>query len=157
MALKDLFKKKKKEEKKISIKPEKKKTIKPEKKVSVKEEKKITIKPEEKKEEKKIVPPRPRKKDVKIAPFILESPHIAEKATDLLEINQYVFKVSERANKVEVKKAVQELYGVDVVSVRVINVPRKKRRIGRTQGWRKGYKKAIIRIKKGQEIDIMPR
>ena len=156
MALKDLFKRKKKEEKKVE-KIEKK----PEKKIVPselkKEEKKISVKEEPKKEEKKIVPPRPRKKDVKIAPFVLESPHIAEKSTDLLEINQYVFKVSDRSNKIEIKKAVQELYGVDVVSVRIINVPRKKRRIGRTQGWRQGYKKAIVKLKKGQEMEIMPR
>ena len=43
------------------------------------------------------------------------------------------------------------------MNVRIINVPRKQRRLGGQKGWRKGYKKAIVRIKKGQRIEIMPR
>jgi len=152
MSLKDLFKKKKKEELKKEVKKEAKKP----KKVEVKEDKKKEIKEVKKVEEKKPVPPKKKRESI-IAPFVLDSPHIAEKSTELLEINQYVFKVSDKANKIEIKKAVEELYGVEVVSVRVINVHRKKRRVGRTQGWRAGYKKAIVKLKKGQEIDIMPR
>jgi len=46
---------------------------------------------------------------------------------------------------------------VDVVSVRVITVKGRKRRLGKIKGWTKGYKKAIVRIKKGQKIEILPR
>ncbi|MDD5145804.1 MAG: 50S ribosomal protein L23 [Candidatus Pacebacteria bacterium] len=88
---------------------------------------------------------------------ILESPHITEKATDLSEKNQYVFKVFSKTNKKEIKNAVEEIYKVDVISVNIINIPDKKRRLGRTLGWKSGYKKAIVGIKAGQKIELMPR
>lgn len=88
---------------------------------------------------------------------ILKFPHITEKATDLVERNQHVFKVYPEANKIEIKKAIENIYGVDVISVKIINIPRRKRRLGKTLGWRKGYKKAIVRVKEGQKIEIMPR
>ncbi|MFH1656640.1 MAG: 50S ribosomal protein L23 [Candidatus Nealsonbacteria bacterium] len=88
---------------------------------------------------------------------VLHSPHVTEKATDLTEKNQYIFKVWPRSNKNIIKRAVEKTYGVDVVGVRVINVHRKKRNLGRKQGWTKGYKKAIVEIKKGQKIEILPR
>ena len=87
----------------------------------------------------------------------LFSPHVTEKATDLAGHNQYIFKVFKRTNKNEIKKAVQSLYGVDVEKVRIINVHRKKKKMGRNIGWKKGYKKAIVKIKKGQEIEVLPR
>lgn len=87
---------------------------------------------------------------------ILKSAAITEKATDLSKIDQYVFKVSQRANKTEIKKAIQSVYGVDALGVRIINVGRKKRMKQRQIGWRPGYKKAIVRIKKGQKIEILP-
>lgn len=91
-------------------------------------------------------------------PFkVLESPHVTEKASILSEANKYVFKVSERSNKIEIKKAVEELYGVKVVNVNIIKIHRKKKRIGRNFGWKAGHKKAIVEIKKGQKIEIMPR
>lgn len=93
----------------------------------------------------------------KIAHLILESPHIAEKSTRLYKIDQYVFKVYPKANKSEIKKAIEEIYAVDVLKVRTIKVPRRRRRLGKTKGWRKGYKKAIVTIKKGQEIEILPK
>lgn len=88
---------------------------------------------------------------------VLKRPHITEKATKLTEENQYMFRVSSRSNKTEIKQAVTDVYGVVVESVKIINVPPKKRRLGKTQGWRKGYKKAIIKIKKGQAIEVLPR
>lgn len=98
-----------------------------------------------------------KKRDVKIAPAILNKPQITEKATFLMEKNQYIFQVFKDATKPEVKKAVEEVYGVDVEKVRIINVGRKKKRLGRTTGWTKGYKKAIVTLKKGQEIELIPR
>jgi len=118
-------------------------------------------KPKEKLKEKgkELPPPPPRKKsgEVKVAPFVLQSPHISERATRLAEGNQYVFKVYSGASKQEIKKAIEEIYGVKVLKVRTIKVPRKKKRLGRTLGWRKGYRKAIVKIKEGQSIEIMPR
>jgi large subunit ribosomal protein L23 len=107
---------------------------------------------------KEVKAPKP-KKEVKIgeAYKILKTPHITEKATDLTGRNQYVFKIWERANKTEVKKAIEDVFGVDVVSIKIINIPRKKRRLGRIEGFRKGYKKAIVRIKEGQKIEVLPR
>ena len=88
---------------------------------------------------------------------ILKIPQVTEKATDLTKENQYVFKVFSETNKVDIKKAVSELYGVDVLDVKIIKVPAKKRRLGRISGWRKGYKKAIVRLKEGQKIEVLPR
>jgi len=118
------------------------------KKIEKKIEKKVEAKTEIK---------RPRKKVSGIAYRVLSSVHVTEKATGLEAENKYVFNVSSKANKTEIKKAVQDLYGVNVKNVRIINIPRKQRRLGKQKGWRKGYKKAIVRINKGQRIEIMPR
>ena len=88
---------------------------------------------------------------------ILKAPHITEKTTNLAEKNQYVFRVWQKANKNEVKKAIENLYKVKVMDVKIINVPAKRRRLGRISGWRKGYKKAIVRLKEGQKIEVLPR
>jgi large subunit ribosomal protein L23 len=88
---------------------------------------------------------------------ILRSPHITEKATDATEINKYIFKVGIKANKIEVKKAVESNYGVDVTSVNIVNIHRKRIRVGRNEGWTNGYKKAIVSVKEGQKIEILPR
>lgn len=88
---------------------------------------------------------------------ILKSVHITEKATELADKNQYIFKVFQNANKQEIKKVVESIYNVDVISVNIINIHRKRKRLGKTIGWKQGYKKAIVKIKKGQEIEILPR
>jgi len=93
--------------------------------------------------------------------IILQEPHITEKATDLVKQRKYVFKVSSSANKIEIKKAVEEAYGVKVADVNVIHIPGKQRRLGRTEGWRrglkKGFKKAIVTLKEGEKIEMMPK
>ena len=88
---------------------------------------------------------------------ILKAPLVTEKATELTKRNQYVFKVFPKANKLQIKRAIEELYNVNVLDVKIIKVPRKKRQIGRMRGWRKGYKKAIVKIKEGQKIEVLPR
>jgi len=127
-----------------------------EKKPIKKEKKKVGPLPA-KKEEIEPISPKARKKISESAHRVLDHPHITEKATELVEKNKYVFKVLPRANKFEIKKSISDLYGVDVVDVKIINIPRRQRRIGRHMGWRKGYKKAIVKIKKGQKIEILPR
>lgn len=154
MPILDFFKKKKK--------PAKRPLAKKEKKELKKEEKPSLVKPREGREEKKaldleVEKKKRRRKGVLLIPPVLKSPHIAEKPTKLAEMNQYVFKIYPKANKTEIKKTVEEIYGVDVLKIRIIRVPRKRRRLGRTTGWRKGYKKAIVRIKEGQKIEILPR
>jgi len=120
-----------------------------------KEEKRKERKRKEKKEERSEVIKKIEKKKERLeADKILKALHITEKATDLSKSNQYVFRVWPEANKPQIKRAIKELYGVNVISVRIINVPPKRRRLGRIRGWKKGFKKAIVRIKEGEKIEI---
>ena len=101
--------------------------------------------------------PKVKEKRIGEAWRVLKSSHITEKTTDLIKQNQYVFKVWPKANKTEIKRAVENLYGVNAMSVKIIRVPKKKRRLGKIKGWRKGYKKAIVKLKGGQKIEVMPK
>lgn len=85
---------------------------------------------------------------------VIREPHISEKATDLAEKNKYTFKVYSNSNKPEIKKSVEGIYGVDVLDVNIIKIPAKKRRLGKTQGFRKAFVKAVVQIKEGQKIEI---
>jgi len=85
---------------------------------------------------------------------VVKEPHISEKASYLAEKNQYTFKVYSNVNKPEIAKSIEGMYGVDVMAVHVIKIPKKKRRLGRVEGWRKGYRKAIVTIKEGQKIEV---
>lgn len=126
-------------------------------KVVKKEVKKETVKKEAEKTPVVMQPPKQKRAEVIVAPKVLRGPQITEKATKLGENNQYVFKVYEDSNKLEVKKAIEEVYGTDVLKVRIVKVPKKRRRLGRSEGWKRGYKKAIVTIKKGQNIEILPK
>jgi len=148
MSLFNFFKKKKKVEKKKAEKKEIKKVSPPVGRVG---------KPLKKKKEVKPKVSGPKKKVSGVACRVLSSPHITEKATALSEKNKYVFKVLPKSNKIEVKKAIEDLYGVDVINVRIINIPRRKKRLGKQTGWTKGYKKAIVKVKEGQKIEVLPR
>ncbi|MEI7424552.1 MAG: 50S ribosomal protein L23, partial [Candidatus Staskawiczbacteria bacterium] len=94
-------------------------------------------------------------KGTKFSYEAVKQPHISEKASYLAEKDQYTFEVSPNFNKTEIKKSVEGIYGVDVLSVNVITIPAKKRRLGKTQGWRKSFKKAVVTIKEGQKIEIL--
>lgn len=85
---------------------------------------------------------------------LVDEPHISEKSNYLSAQNKYVFKVNGGANKLEIKKSIEGLYGVNVLSVNVINTHGKKRRVGRIEGFKKGFAKAIVTIKEGQKIEI---
>lgn len=95
------------------------------------------------------------KKDLNQAYAQISKPHISEKATMLGKSNQYVFDVLSNASKHEIKKAVESLYNVNVIAVKIINIPGKARRKGGHMGFQSGYKKAIVRIKEGQKIEII--
>jgi len=147
MGIIDIFKRKKEPAKKI--KPAKKPK-------ETKEKKPIKKAPPAGKAPAK--PAKPIKKGKFVEAYrILKMPHVTEKATDLTEKNQYIFRVWPGANKNEIKKAIESLYGVEVVSVKIIKVPAKKRKLGRIEGFRKSYKKAIVKIKEGQKIEVLPR
>ena len=88
--------------------------------------------------------------------LLIKNPIITEKVTMISQLGKYAFRVAKQANKSEVKKAIEEIYKVKVVSVNVINAKPKKRRLGRTMGVRPGYKKAIVTLKEGQKLDILP-
>ncbi|MFA5420845.1 MAG: 50S ribosomal protein L23 [Patescibacteria group bacterium] len=90
----------------------------------------------------------------KIAYRVLVKPAITEKATDLGALNQYVFIVSINANKIDVAKAVYEVYGVKPVSVNIIKSKGKVITRGKITGRRKDSKKAIVTLKKGETISI---
>lgn len=148
MKLFDFFKKKKKEKAKEEVKKE----VKKEKKRPLEKKREVKVEQKIKPQAVKI-----KRKASQMAAKVLDSPHITEKAAILGEANRYVFKVFKDANKNEIKKAIEDNYGVDVVAVKIINVSRKQRRLGRQKGWKKGYKKAIVKVKEGQKIEILPR
>ena len=90
---------------------------------------------------------------------ILISPVVSEKATGLSEKrNQYAFKVALKANKIEIKKAIESAYGVKVTSVNTIRYDGKAKfrytKTGIVEGRSQGYKKAIISLAAGDTIDF---
>jgi large subunit ribosomal protein L23 len=86
---------------------------------------------------------------------IVRKPIVTEKSSIMKdEGNQIVFEVDPRANKSEIKKAVEKLFKVTVLSVRTQNRLGKPKRLGRTTGKRKDWKKAIVRIKEGQRVEF---
>ena len=87
---------------------------------------------------------------------ILKSPHISEKATVVAEKdNQIVFKVAVDATKLEIKRAVESLFEVEVDSVKTLNVKGKSKRHGQQMGRRVNWKKAYVSLKEGQDIDFL--
>jgi large subunit ribosomal protein L23 len=80
---------------------------------------------------------------------------LTEKATALLEKNQYFFEVASSANKIDVKRAVEELYKVSVVSVNTMRYAGKRKRERTVQyGRRSAWKRAVVTLKKGDSIDL---
>ena len=81
-------------------------------------------------------------------------PIVTEKATSLTQYNQYTFEVPLKASKPELKKAVEELFKVNVLTVNTLRVAGKKKVFKGRLGQRSDYKKAIFRLKPGQTIDV---
>ena len=82
------------------------------------------------------------------------SPHITEKSTNISEQNKIIFKVPSKANKVNLKKNIEKIFKVNVTKINIIN---KKSKIKNARGRKvrvSGFKKAIVTIKKGQNIDL---
>lgn len=102
------------------------------------------------------------------APVMLDVPHsgignkglivprVSEKAGFVDRFNQYIFTVYGKLNKIEVRRAVEKMYGVKVANVNMVNVAGKSRRFGRVLGQRSGYKKAVVTLTKdSKKINIV--
>ncbi|WP_150305956.1 50S ribosomal protein L23 [Pseudomonas saliphila] len=86
---------------------------------------------------------------------VLLGPHVSEKATVLADSkNQFVFKVENTATKLEIKKAVEQLFSVKVKTVSTLNVKGKTKRTVRGLGKRNDWKKAYVSLESGQDIDF---
>jgi len=83
---------------------------------------------------------------------ILRGFYVSEKSSIGNSANQYTFKVFNRANKSEIKKEVSKLFNVKVKSVKIINMPEKRRDFGRHPGVKSGFKKAVVVLKEGYTI-----
>ena len=137
--------KEKKEEKKSSMKElyqDKSKTAVAEKVIN------------EKKKDDEIVKTEKKARKYGNAYRILIKPLVTEKASTIGLENKYIFTVSQSANKIEIAKAVNEVYGVKPVSINIIRIRGKNVRFGRTRGRRKDWKKAIITLPEGKSIKI---
>ncbi|HXL02174.1 MAG TPA: 50S ribosomal protein L23 [Candidatus Atribacteria bacterium] len=83
---------------------------------------------------------------------ILISPIITEKTVNLQKESKYIFKVDSRATKAEIKKAVEDTFGVTVTKVNTVRVEGKTKRLGRFEGKSSSKKKAIVFLKPGEKI-----
>ena len=91
---------------------------------------------------------------MKDARDIIIRPIITEHSYDLIEMNKYTFEVARDANKIEIAKAVEELFDVQVTKVNTLNVKPKKKRVRYVYGYTRQWKKAIVTIEEGQTIEI---
>ncbi|MGV1098104.1 50S ribosomal protein L23 [Thiovibrio sp. JS02] len=87
---------------------------------------------------------------------VIKKPCLTEKGLGLQEVNnQVVMKVDSRANKIEIKEAVEKLFNVKVVKVRTANMHGKIKRVGRHFGQQSDWKKAIVTLEEGNKIDFL--
>ncbi len=86
---------------------------------------------------------------------IIREPRITEKSSlQKQEFNQITFKVHKQANKIEIKKAVETLFKTKVLDVKTLNIRGKRRRVGRNMGKRPDWKKAIVKLGPGENIEF---
>jgi large subunit ribosomal protein L23 len=85
---------------------------------------------------------------------IIYRPVVTEKSTGAIEDNKYTFVVDLKANKVEIRQAIETIFKVKVTRVNTIRVLGKTKRVGRTIGRRPDYKKAIVTLAEGQRIEF---
>ncbi len=86
---------------------------------------------------------------------VLISPILSEKSVRIKDAeNRYTFRVNPASNKSEIKKAIETLFKVKVSAVRTANYPGKLHKVGRHEGYRSDWKKAIVTVKAGQKIDM---
>ena len=85
---------------------------------------------------------------------IIIRPVISERAFDMQEYNRYTFEVDKRANKIEIAKAVEEIFGVHVKKVNTVNVKPKPKRVRYAKGLTRTWKKAIVTLAEGETIEL---
>lgn len=85
---------------------------------------------------------------------IIKAPVVTEKSANMDQNGEYVFYVDPKANKTEIKLAIEKIFGVKVENIRTINVHPKKRRVGRYTGLTNRKKKAIVKLAQGQTIEL---
>ena len=85
---------------------------------------------------------------------VLIEPVVSEKSYALMADGKYTFRVDDRAHKIEVRQAIEDLFDVTVTDVRMLSVPGKPKRRGASKGRRPGYKKAIVELKPGDRIEL---
>jgi large subunit ribosomal protein L23 len=85
---------------------------------------------------------------------IVKRPIVSEKSTKLAEERKYTFEVDRRANKIQIKEAVEALFKVKVQKVNVINGVKKQKRVGQYTGFTAAVTKAIVTLEEGNSIDI---
>ncbi|MBO4555341.1 MAG: 50S ribosomal protein L23 [Elusimicrobiales bacterium] len=86
---------------------------------------------------------------------VLISPILSEKSVNMKDKqNCYCFKVNVKANKFDIKKAVEEVFKVKVTDVRTCIISGKLHRVGRFEGYRSDWKKAMVTLQEGQKIDV---
>lgn len=86
---------------------------------------------------------------------IIKRPIITEKSMKVMtEDNKITFEVAKDANKIQIKQAIKDIFGVDVEKVNIVNVKPKARRMGKYEGTTKAVKKAVVKVAEGQEINL---
>jgi large subunit ribosomal protein L23 len=85
---------------------------------------------------------------------IIKSPIVTEKSSELAKNNVITFSVDTKANKIQIKQAVEKIFDVKVESVNTINVKPKTKRVGRYAGKTNRVKKAIVKLKEGSSIEL---
>ena len=88
---------------------------------------------------------------MKTAYDIILTPVISEQSMDVAADKKYTFKVAKNANKIEIAKAVEELFGVQVASVNTMNMRGRAKRVGLNRGTTPSWKKAIVTLKEGSK------
>ena len=85
---------------------------------------------------------------------VLIAPVVSEKSYSLITDRKYTFRVHEDAHKTQIRQAVEQLFEVQVQSVNIVKVQSKPKRRGMIKGRRPGWKKAIVQLREGNEIEI---
>jgi large subunit ribosomal protein L23 len=85
---------------------------------------------------------------------VIKYPIITDKATRLLENNQYSFVVDRYSDKITIKTAIEYLFNVKVIKINTCRLPRKKKRVGKYMGWKPQYKKAVVTLSEGDTINL---
>lgn len=85
---------------------------------------------------------------------IIKYPLITDKATRLLEKNQYSFIVDPSSDKISIKKSIEYLFNVNVIKINTCHLPKKQKRVGKFIGWKSHYKKAIVTLAEGNTINL---